>query len=116
MRMHKLLLLLLAACSPVPACGSQPLRAVTSDPPAPHPIPGPVQTGRIRVMTYNVNFGGEGDRRGVEAVASAAPDIVLFQETTPAWEAALVEGLGEKLPHHHFEDTQGRWAAGGMGF
>ena len=115
--MRHLVFLVLAACTPsIPACGSTPLRAVTSAPPAPHPVPGPVQAGRIRVMTYNVNFGGEGDPKGVEAVASAAPDIVLFQETTPAWEAALVAGLGEKLPHHHFEDTTGHWAAGGMGF
>jgi endonuclease/exonuclease/phosphatase family metal-dependent hydrolase len=98
------------------ACGSNGGGStVSSTPPTPQPTPNLVLPGRMRVMTYNVNFGGRGDRAGVEAVASASPDIVLFQETTPEWESALVAGLGARLAHHHFEDTQGNWAAGGMG-
>jgi len=76
------------------------------------PTPGAV---KLRVMTYNVNFGLAGDRAGVEAVASAAPDLVLFQETTPDWERALVDGLAATLPHHRFQHPAGRWAADGMG-
>lgn len=66
-------------------------------------------------MTYNVNFGGRGDRAGVDAVVSGSPDIVMFQETTKEWEHALVDGLGKRLPHHRWEETQGQWAAGGLG-
>lgn len=66
-------------------------------------------------MTYNVNFGLEGDRSGVEAIKSAEPDLVFLQETTPAWERALVGGLGLVYPHHQFEHTHNQWAAGGLG-
>src|SRR5262245_62292221 len=40
---------------------------------------------RIRVVSYNVNFGLAGDRAGVDAVAALAPDLVFFQETNDAW-------------------------------
>lgn len=73
------------------------------------------QPGQLRVVTYNVNFGVSGDPAGVEAVARAKPDLVLFQETTDGWERALVRGLGDRLPHHHFDPTDTRFAAGGMG-
>ena len=69
----------------------------------------------LRVMTYNVNFGLEGDRRGIDAIVSANPDLVFLQETTPAWEKALVGRLGLAYPHHRFEHTRNEWVAGGLG-
>lgn len=84
---------------------------------APTPIvvqPDPTAT-RLRVMTYNVNFGVAGDPAGVAAIASASPDLVLLQETTEEWEAALVAGLGARFPHHRFEGTRNHWGAGGLG-
>jgi endonuclease/exonuclease/phosphatase family metal-dependent hydrolase len=66
-------------------------------------------------MTYNVNFGLAGDRAGVDAIAAASPDIVVLQETTDEWQAALVGGLGARYPHHQFELPQNQYAAGGMG-
>lgn len=70
---------------------------------------------RLRVMTYNVNFGLAGDPAGVAAIAQAAPDLVLLQETTAEWAAALIAGLAAKLPHHRFAPPQNHWIAGGMG-
>jgi endonuclease/exonuclease/phosphatase family metal-dependent hydrolase len=100
----------LAAC----CNGSRPLGFA---PPTGHPVPEPPSPSRdhLRIMTYNVNFGLEGDPAGIDAITAAAPDVVLLQETTPAWERALVVGLGSHLPHHHFEPTTPPWAAGGMG-
>ena len=70
---------------------------------------------RLRVMTYNLNFGLGGDRDGVDAIASASPDLVFLQETTEAWEAALVGGLGARFPHHKFEGARTELVAGGLG-
>ncbi len=82
-----------------------------SDPAPPLPAGAP----RLRVMTYNVNFGVAGDREGIDAIASAAPDLVLLQETTEVWEAALVAALGDRYPHHRFAPPKNEWTAGGMG-
>ncbi len=83
--------------------------------PDPQPIAASPAKTHFRVMTYNVNFGLRGDQAGVDAVASASPDVVFFQETTDEWEAALVGGLGARFPHHKFEQTHDQLAAGGMG-
>ena len=71
----------------------------------------PAAGPKLRVMTYNVNFGLAGDRAGVEAITSAAPDVVLLQETNDRWEAALT-GL---YPHARFQGPKNAWAAGGLG-
>ena len=95
-------------------CGSSSPGMLAS---APRPIvvtPDPNAT-RLRVMTYNVNFGLEGDRQGIDAIVSADPDLVFLQETTPAWEKALIGRLGIAYPHHRFEHTHNEWLAGGLG-
>lgn len=74
----------------------------------------PVEPRAMRVMSYNVNFGLAGDPEGAAAIASAAPDIVLLQETDADWEAALVGALGATYPHQRFEPPPD-WPAGGMG-
>jgi len=66
---------------------------------------------RLRVLTYNMNFGVAGDRAGVEAIASASPDIAVLQETNAEWEAALAG----TFPHHRFQGPKNEWVAGGMG-
>lgn len=86
--------------------------AWTSPPGAP-PIPGRAP-GALRVMSYNVNFGGAGDPETIAAIARAAPDIVLLQETNDRWEAALLTALPQ-YPHHRFTPPRTRWRAGGMG-
>ncbi|MEJ7602972.1 MAG: endonuclease/exonuclease/phosphatase family protein [Kofleriaceae bacterium] len=51
--------------------------------------PLPENPARLRVLTYNMNFGVAGDRAGVDAIASAAPDIAVLQETNDEWERAI---------------------------
>jgi len=69
---------------------------------------------RLRLLSYNVNFGLEGDIAGVRAVGQANADIVVLQETNPAWERALIGTLGRRYPHVRFADPDGM-AAGGLG-
>jgi endonuclease/exonuclease/phosphatase family metal-dependent hydrolase len=73
------------------------------------PLPG--DAVRLRVMTYNMNFGVAGDRAGVEAITGAAPDIVVLQETNDEWEAVL----HGKFPHERFQGPKSAWPAGGLG-
>ena len=63
------------------------------------------------VLTYNVNFGGPRPDLAVRAIAAADADVVCLQETTPAWEQAVRQGVGDKYPFIHFRHEGG---AGGM--
>jgi endonuclease/exonuclease/phosphatase (EEP) superfamily protein YafD len=80
-------------------------------------VPAPAKDGeaKLRVMTYNVNFGVAGDKAGIEAIASVSPDLVLLQETNEVWEQALVSALGVRYRHHRFAPPHDEWIAGGMG-
>lgn len=71
----------------------------------------PADAPRLRVLTYNMNFGVAGDRAGVEAIESASPDIALLQETNDEWQAALTG----RYPHERFQGPKTEWVAGGMG-
>src|SRR5215216_3153248 len=75
------------------------------------PTPTAPDAPRLRLLTYNMNFGIAGDRSGVDAITSAAPDIAVLQETNAEWEAALVG----TYPHHRFQGPKTEWVAGGMG-
>lgn len=65
----------------------------------------------LRVMTYNVNFGLAGDPTTLAAIADTDADVVVLQETTPEWEAAIRGGLAERFPHMAFHHSRG---AGGL--
>ena len=65
----------------------------------------------LEVMTYNVNFGLAGDPATLRAIVDADADLVLLQETTPAWEAAIERELGQAYPHRAFRHSRG---AGGQ--
>jgi endonuclease/exonuclease/phosphatase (EEP) superfamily protein YafD len=82
----------------------------------PQPVRAPREAGpaqpQLRLLTYNVNFGLAGDPAAVATIRSTGADVVLLQETTPRWEAAIREGLGDVYPTIAFVD---RPAAGGMG-
>jgi endonuclease/exonuclease/phosphatase (EEP) superfamily protein YafD len=69
---------------------------------------------QLRVLSYNVNFGLDGDRESVRAVAQQQADVVFLQETTPAWEASFVDILGQRYRHHRFTHATAL-PAGGMG-
>ena len=65
----------------------------------------------LRMMTYNVNFGGAGMDLALAAIAEADADLVCLQETTPAWEQELRRALAGIYPRMEFRHTGG---AGGQ--
>lgn len=81
------------------ACASAPLPAATVDAPA------------LTVLDWNVNYGLAGDAAALAAIADEDADVVVLQETTPAWEAALRAALSERYPHMRFHHEGG---AGGL--
>ncbi len=66
----------------------------------------------LRVKTYNVNYGLAGDPSTLAAIGAGDPDVVLLQETTPAWEIAIRQRYSGDYPNIDFLDGPG---AGGMG-
>lgn len=84
------------------ACSSGPGRTARA--------PSPNQK-TLSVMTYNVNYGLAGDESTLAAIDGQHADLVLLQETTPAWEVVLGEHLGARYPFMKFRHCCG---AGGM--
>jgi endonuclease/exonuclease/phosphatase (EEP) superfamily protein YafD len=66
----------------------------------------------ITVMTFNVNYGMSDDPATLDAIADASADVILLQETTPAWESVIRTRLGELYPDITFKHHGG---AGGLG-
>lgn len=65
----------------------------------------------LEVMTYNVNFGIEGDPETIAVIEAEDADLVLLQETTPGWERAVRARLGGRYEHIAFRHFRG---AGGQ--
>lgn len=65
----------------------------------------------VRVMTYNVNFGLAGDRAALAVLDEGWADLVVLQETTPAWERHLRNDTQRTYPHMLFRHSGG---AGGL--
>lgn len=86
------------------------LTACSSAPRAPEAAPAGAPT--LKVMTFNVNFGVAGDPSTIEAIRAEGAELVLLQETTPAWEQALREALAEEYPHMKFHHADA--LAGGL--
>ncbi len=84
-----------------PACGLG--RQVVREPAPGEPV--------LRVVTYNVNFGLAGDPETLAAIGEAEADVVILQETTPAWEDAIREAFSETYPVMAFRHSRG---AGGL--
>lgn len=82
-----------------------------ADPTTNQPRRGGVPT--LTVATYNVNFGLAGDRETLAAIGATGADVVLLQETTPAWETAIRRALSARYPHQRFRHSR-RWPAGGL--
>lgn len=72
--------------------------------------PAPDQAA-VRVMTWNVNFGLRGDPAAIRLVEQSGADVVMLQETTPAWESAFA-ALRARYPHQRWLHVRG--GAGGM--
>lgn len=71
----------------------------------------PPGTPTLRLVTFNVNFGLDGDAETLAALAAPDGDLLVLQETTPAWEAAARRALGAKWPHQAWLHAP---AAGGL--
>ncbi|MBI3184299.1 MAG: endonuclease/exonuclease/phosphatase family protein [Myxococcales bacterium] len=65
----------------------------------------------LRVATYNVNFGIPGDEATLAAIEATEAELVLLQETTPAWEAFLRSRFRNRYPRMAFRHCCG---AGGL--
>lgn len=65
----------------------------------------------VKVLTFNVNYGGPAPGLALEAIAGEDADLVCLQETTPAWEAFLRPRLKDRYPHADFHHSGG---AGGL--
>ncbi len=100
--MTRTLIASLASLACLAACSSAPRTAAPE---------GEVQAAQLKVMTYNVNFGMAGDPSAHLLIRDEDPDVVLLQETTPAWESALRETLSDVYPHMAFKHCCG---AGGL--
>tara|TARA_R110002073_G_scaffold11898_9_gene53641 strand:- start:2875 stop:3738 length:864 start_codon:yes stop_codon:yes gene_type:complete len=65
----------------------------------------------IRVATYNLNWGNRRGDQVLDAIATAAPDVICFQETTVHSERFLSKRLAATYPHFHSIGHNGRYAA-----
>ena len=72
--------------------------------------PGPGEP-TLTLLTYNVNFGLEGDEPTLDAIREGDAEGVVLQETTPGWERAIRSELGESYEHMLFRHSPG---AGGL--
>jgi endonuclease/exonuclease/phosphatase (EEP) superfamily protein YafD len=81
---------------------------------APAKAPRPPERGEptLSVLSYNLNYGMAGDPVTLEVIRNAHADVVLLQETSPDWEAALRRELTETYPHMSFRHC---CLAGGLG-
>jgi endonuclease/exonuclease/phosphatase family metal-dependent hydrolase len=61
----------------------------------------------LKVLTFNVNYGAPGPDAALAAIREADADLVCLQETTPAWEAFLRAGLGDRYPNADFHHARG---------
>ncbi|HSN27989.1 MAG TPA: endonuclease/exonuclease/phosphatase family protein [Kofleriaceae bacterium] len=67
---------------------------------------------RLRLMTYNVNFGNRDVPATLDAIAEEDADIVLLQEITAEWQRALASRFAAQYPVQVFRiHTR---AAGGL--
>jgi len=64
------------------------------------PAKAPVRT--VRLMTYNLNFGNVDLAATLDAIADADVDVVLLQEITAEWRAALKQRFSKHYAHHAY--------------
>ena len=90
--------LALSVCEKPPRADRRPL------PSAPH---------QLKVLTFNVNYGGVDLRRSAAAIRASGADLVALQETNPLWERSLRRRLSDRYPHQEYFHAP---AAGGLAF
>jgi len=70
------------------------------------------KTAALRLMTYNLNYGNPHFEASLDAIAAADADVVLLQEITSEWRAALDHRFATQYPHRAYR-IHSR-AAGGL--
>jgi endonuclease/exonuclease/phosphatase (EEP) superfamily protein YafD len=68
---------------------------------------------RLRVATYNVNYGMAGHAGTIELISKLDADMIFLQETQKKWARALRRALAEQYPHMAFHSHS--WPAGSLG-
>ena len=66
----------------------------------------------LRLMTYNLNYSNPTPRASLEAIAVEDADVVLLQELTANWQAALADRFASQYPVRVFHLN--RRLAGGL--
>ena len=69
-------------------------------------------TPRLRVLTFNVNFGVADRQANLEAIEAIDADVVMLQEVTAASESRFRDTFADRYPHILFRDC---CRAGGLG-
>lgn len=65
----------------------------------------------LRIATYNLNWGNRRGDQVLDAISTAKPDLVCFQESTLQSEQFLRDKLSADFPHFTSIGHQGRYAA-----
>lgn len=74
----------------------------------------PSAAATLRIVSYNVNYGVEGDASTLEAIRAIDADLVFLQETTDGWARAIGASLADVYPHRAFAPPT-TYVAGGLG-
>lgn len=77
------------------------------------PTPLVKKARQLKVVTFNVNFGGVDMAKAARVLRKTNADVVALQETTPAWERSLRKRLGDLYPVQRYRHAGG---AGGLAF
>lgn len=70
-------------------------------------------SAQLVVLSYNVNYGVEGDASTVALIAESGANVVFLQETTPRWQTAIEERTRDLFPYQYWRDPSGGYLAGG---
>ncbi len=83
--------------------------------PAARKAPAPLvkQKRQLKVVTFNVNYGGVDMAKAARVLRKTDADVVALQETTPAWEQSLRRRLRGLYPVQRYRHAGG---AGGLAF
>jgi len=77
-------------------------------------IPSPTFTGRVTVLTYNVQTTREPSIETERVIRAADADVVCLQEVSPAWHGFLWPRLRDRYPAALHRDFRGGY--GGLAF
>jgi len=80
----------------------------------PRPVPTPVFTGRVSVLTYNLQADRAPSEETERVIREADADVVCLQEVGPAWHSFLRRRLRDQYPAMLHRDFRGGY--GGLAF